>query len=299
MKSLLLTVFAFFFTNASYAQNYKGPDPVNQTKRFVCHDAKIEEVNFDFCSSENPKWHGNQNTYDQKMKNVSYLKNGRFLKYNDCYIKVNERGRSQTFYDIKDTKPACVPETSNGPKICESPEDTVRFIGSHCGGIKGANLTDYCTIVLQHKFDLKGVDEEFVANDTRRMCVCNGQGCGHLLIKIENKNFKNHTDQEKENYINQLKEAFKKKTPECDDVVIKDVSASKPSIHMDVALSSAKCPIIYESIISGEHCPAWPVRGVERIEITGSDGKQRVVAAVCVKRSPQGYTQPDKNKSTR
>lgn len=297
MNPILLAICSFVFTNLSYAQSYKGPDTDNQT-RFICHDTKIESVNFEFCSSENPRWHGFQATYDQKMKNVSHLQSGRFHKYNDCYIKVKENGKSRIFYDIKDTKPVCAPETTNGPKICETPEDTVRFIGSRCAGIKGAKLSDYCTIVLQHQFDLKGMDQKFVTNDTRRMCVCNSQGCGHLLIKIENKNFKNHTDQEKENYIDQIKEAFKKKTPECDDVVIKDVSASKPSIHMDVALSSAKCPIIYESIISGEHCPAWPVRGVERIEITRSDGKKQVVAAVCVKRSPQGYA-PTDSKSTR
>lgn len=291
MKSLVFVALATFVTKdlvLAQQSAYKGVDPVKDMKKFACDDVKIEKVNFDFCSSENPRRHGHEKIYDEEMKKVERINNGRFLKYTNCYIRVNENGRSKTFYDIKDTKPVCIPKISSGPQFCETPEDTVRLLGPYCSDTKGGNLTENCKIVLHHKFDLKGIDEDFVANDTRRMCVCNDKGCGHVLAMIEKKDWTPFSDQEKAHNIEQIKSVLKSKAPECDDVAVKDVSATKNNIHMYVAMSSTKCPIIIESPISQEHCPPWKVRGVEQIEITEMNGKKRIIGSVCVKRAPQG-----------
>ena len=306
MKSLIAVLAVFLFTGPTFAeinegykhptQAYKGPDPINKVKRFLCHDVEIEKVNFEFCSKENPRMHGNEKTWDAKMKNVDRMQNDRYLKYRDCYIQVKERGRSKRFYDIVDTKPECSPKDTT-VAFCETPEDTVRLNGPKCNGTMSPS--ESCSFSLHHKFDSENVDPDYLAYDSRRLCQCRDKGCGHVITQLQHPDMKAFTNAEKTNQIEQIKKAFKAKVPQCDDIIFKDVSAKENNIHMYIAMSSAKCPIINEPIIQDQHCPPWKKRAVERIEIERVNGKKIVVAAVCLKLPEDPQKQPVNEKARR
>lgn len=246
---------------------------------YDCANIKVAAVDFSSCYLKRTQPEAALPPHGKDVNdytNTTFLENKTYLKYEKCSVNVLEDGTVKRYNQIERIGMVeCTPAYQRN-QTCSTPEDRLYLHGPLC---RGNTLGENCIFSLERAYSA-ATDNAYV--DSRKQCQCNYKGCGHLIADFVKADKSVFTAKEKLDKLNEVKLAFRKVAPGCDDLVVTDISMEKTNVAM-YAVNSLKCSVHYptnpKAYINNTDCPQGAV-AVRRV-FADNEGANKIFAQIC------------------